>query len=101
MGHLESKGHFGSWDDNLQHAYNTELRLTGFFDHLGFPFSPILLNAYVGDPVAEVLGIPAARVRTVVADTTSIGFTHVTGGSHVTFATGMAATQLPRGWWRS
>jgi CO/xanthine dehydrogenase Mo-binding subunit len=40
-----------------------------------------------------VLGIPASRVRTVVADTTSIGFTHVTGGSRVTFATGMAATQ--------
>ena len=32
-------------------------------------------------------------MRTVVADTTSIGFTHVTGGSRVTFATGMAATQ--------
>jgi molybdopterin converting factor small subunit len=28
-----------------------------------------------------------------VADTASIGFTHVTGGSRVTFATGMAATQ--------
>ena len=28
-----------------------------------------------------------------MADTASIGFTHVTGGSRVTFATGMAATQ--------
>ncbi len=50
-------------------------------------------RASVGMMVAEVLGIPASRVRTVVADTTSIGFTHVTGGSRVTFATGMAATQ--------
>jgi CO/xanthine dehydrogenase Mo-binding subunit len=43
--------------------------------------------------VAEVLGVPATTVRTIVADTASIGFTHVTGGSRVTFATGMAATQ--------
>jgi len=50
-------------------------------------------RASIGMMVAEVLGVPAPRVRTVVADTASIGFTHVTGGSRVTFATGMAATQ--------
>ncbi|MDR3535731.1 MAG: xanthine dehydrogenase family protein molybdopterin-binding subunit [Acetobacteraceae bacterium] len=50
-------------------------------------------RASIGMMVAEVLGVPAERVRTVVADTASIGFTHVTGGSRVTFATGMAATQ--------
>ncbi|HUB15266.1 MAG TPA: molybdopterin cofactor-binding domain-containing protein [Acetobacteraceae bacterium] len=50
-------------------------------------------RASIGMMVAEVLGVAASRVRTVVADTTSIGFTHVTGGSRVTFATGMAATQ--------
>jgi CO/xanthine dehydrogenase Mo-binding subunit len=50
-------------------------------------------RASIGMMVAEVLGIAASRVRTVVADTASIGFTHVTGGSRVTFATGMAATQ--------
>jgi len=50
-------------------------------------------RASIGMMVAEVLGVPATRVRTVVADTASIGFTHVTGGSRVTFATGMAATQ--------
>src|ERR1700722_5686928 len=50
-------------------------------------------RASIGMMVAEGLGIPASRVRTVVADTASIGFTHVTGGSRVTFATGMAATQ--------
>ncbi len=42
---------------------------------------------------AEVLGIPVEKVRPVVGDTTSIGFSHLTGGSRVTFATGMAVTQ--------
>ena len=42
---------------------------------------------------AEVLGIEYEKVRPVVADTASIGFTHVTGGSRVTFATGMATVQ--------
>jgi CO/xanthine dehydrogenase Mo-binding subunit len=32
-------------------------------------------------------------VKPIVADTASIGFTHVTGGSRVTFATGMATVQ--------
>ena len=42
---------------------------------------------------AETLGIPFERVKPIVADTASIGFTHVTGGSRVTFATGMATVQ--------
>ncbi len=42
---------------------------------------------------AEVLGIPVEKVRPIVGDTASIGFTHMTGGSRVTFATGMAVTQ--------
>jgi CO/xanthine dehydrogenase Mo-binding subunit len=50
-------------------------------------------RASIGMMVAEVLGVPATSVRTIVADTASIGFTHLTGGSRVTFATGMAATQ--------
>ena len=40
---------------------------------------------------AEVLGIPAESVYPAVTDTDSIGFTHGTGGSRVTFATGLAA----------
>ncbi len=40
---------------------------------------------------AEVLGIPVDRVQPSVVDTDSVGFTAVTGGSRVTFATGMAA----------
>jgi CO/xanthine dehydrogenase Mo-binding subunit len=50
-------------------------------------------RASMGMMVAEVLGIPVSRVRATVADTASIGFTHLTGGSRVTFATGMAVTQ--------
>ena len=42
---------------------------------------------------AEVLGIPYDKVKPIVADTASIGFTNVTGGSRVTYATGMATVQ--------
>lgn len=42
---------------------------------------------------AEVLGIPVEKVRPIVGDTSSIGFSMVTGGSRTTFATGMAVTQ--------
>ena len=40
---------------------------------------------------AEVLGIPVEDVQPIVADTDSVGYTDVTGGSRVTMATGMAA----------
>ncbi len=39
---------------------------------------------------AEVLGLGIDEVRPMVADTDSIGYTDVTAGSRVTFATGMA-----------
>jgi CO/xanthine dehydrogenase Mo-binding subunit len=42
---------------------------------------------------AEALGIPYDKVRPIVADTASIGFSFLTGGSRTTFATGMAVTQ--------
>jgi len=42
---------------------------------------------------AEVLGIAVDRVRPIVADTSSIGYSFLTGGSRVTFATGMAVVQ--------
>jgi CO/xanthine dehydrogenase Mo-binding subunit len=42
---------------------------------------------------AEVLGVPMEQVRPIVGDTASIGFSFLTGGSRVTFATGMAVTQ--------
>jgi CO/xanthine dehydrogenase Mo-binding subunit len=41
--------------------------------------------------LAEVLGIRAEDVRPVVGDTELVGYTDVTGGSRVTFATGWAA----------
>jgi xanthine dehydrogenase molybdenum-binding subunit len=41
--------------------------------------------------LAETLGIPAKDVLPSVADTDSVGYTEVTGGSRVTFATGWAA----------
>ena len=41
--------------------------------------------------LAETLGIAAEDVRPQVADTDSVGYTDVTGGSRVTFATGLAA----------
>ena len=41
---------------------------------------------------AEVLGIDYNLVTPVVADTASVGFNFLTGGSRVTFATGMAKT---------
>jgi CO/xanthine dehydrogenase Mo-binding subunit len=42
---------------------------------------------------AEVLGLTAEEVHPVVADTESIGHTDTTGGSRVTFATGLAVYQ--------
>ncbi len=40
---------------------------------------------------AEVLGIPAEDVHPSVADTESVGYTFLTGGSRTTFASGWAA----------
>jgi CO/xanthine dehydrogenase Mo-binding subunit len=42
---------------------------------------------------AEVLGVAAEDVRPVVADTASIGYSMLTGGSRTTFATGMAVVR--------
>jgi CO/xanthine dehydrogenase Mo-binding subunit len=46
--------------------------------------------------VAEELGIPVERVRPSVADTDTVGFTDVTGGSRVCYATGMAVVRAAR-----
>jgi CO/xanthine dehydrogenase Mo-binding subunit len=45
---------------------------------------------------AEELGIDVAKVRPVVGDTDSVGYTDMTGGSRVTFATGMAVVEAAR-----
>jgi CO/xanthine dehydrogenase Mo-binding subunit len=45
---------------------------------------------------AETLGIDNHQIRSLVADTSSVGYTHVTGGSLVTFATGMAVVEASK-----
>jgi CO/xanthine dehydrogenase Mo-binding subunit len=45
---------------------------------------------------AETLGVDYNLVRAIVADTGSIGYTHVTGGSRVTFATGTAVVNATK-----
>jgi CO/xanthine dehydrogenase Mo-binding subunit len=42
---------------------------------------------------SEVLGVSVDKIRPIVADTSSIGHSMVTGGSRTTFATGMAVIQ--------
>jgi xanthine dehydrogenase molybdenum-binding subunit len=46
--------------------------------------------------LAETVGIGAADVRPQVASTDGVGYTDVTGGSRVTFATGLAAVEAGR-----
>lgn len=48
-------------------------------------------RASIAMQAAEVLALAAEDVRPQVADTDSIGYTGVTGGSRTTFATGLAA----------
>src|SRR5664280_1735636 len=45
---------------------------------------------------AETLGIDYDQVRPIVADTASVGYTHLTGGSRVTFATGIAVVEATK-----
>ena len=45
---------------------------------------------------AEELGIPYEKVRTIVADTSSLGYNDVTDGSRVTFASGLATIESAR-----
>jgi CO/xanthine dehydrogenase Mo-binding subunit len=45
---------------------------------------------------AEELGIPVEHVRPVVGDTEAVGYSDLTGGSRVTFATGMAVIEAAR-----
>ena len=45
---------------------------------------------------AEELGIEPDRIRPIIADTSALGFTFLTGGSRVTFASGMAVIEAAR-----
>ncbi len=53
-------------------------------------------RASIGMMAAEELGIPYDKVRTIVADTNSLGFNEVTDGSRVTFAVGLATIKAAR-----
>lgn len=46
--------------------------------------------------LAETLGIRAEDVTPTVVDTDSVGYTDITGGSRVTFATGIAAVEAAK-----
>ena len=50
-------------------------------------------RASIAMQAAEVLGLRAEDVRPTVVDTDSVGYTDVTGGSRVTFCTGIAAIE--------
>lgn len=45
---------------------------------------------------AEELGIDVTRVRPLIGDTDSVGYCDITGGSRVTYATGMAVIEATR-----
>ncbi|MDE3080524.1 MAG: xanthine dehydrogenase family protein molybdopterin-binding subunit, partial [Paracoccaceae bacterium] len=45
---------------------------------------------------AEELGVPYDKVRTIIADTASLGYNDVTDGSRVTFAVGLATIKAAR-----
>jgi CO/xanthine dehydrogenase Mo-binding subunit len=45
---------------------------------------------------AEELGIDYSNVRPIIADTASVGYNFLTGGSRVTFATGLAVVEAAR-----
>ncbi|NKC11092.1 MAG: molybdopterin-dependent oxidoreductase [Gammaproteobacteria bacterium] len=53
-------------------------------------------RASVAMMAAEELGVPAETVRPLIADTSSLGYTFLTGGSRVTFSSGMAAVAAAR-----
>ncbi len=45
---------------------------------------------------AEELGMDLDKIRPVIADTSALGYTFLTGGSRVTFSSGMAVVQAAR-----
>lgn len=53
-------------------------------------------RAAISQMAAEELGIPYDKIRTIVADTSSLGHNDVTDGSRVTFAVGLATINAAR-----
>ncbi len=50
-------------------------------------------RASTANIVAEILGIDYRKVSVLIGDTSTIGFSNLTGGSRVTYASAMVATQ--------
>src|SRR3954469_2984375 len=50
-------------------------------------------RASTANIAAELLGIDHSRINVLIGDTNSIGFSNLTGGSRVTFASAMVVTQ--------
>jgi CO/xanthine dehydrogenase Mo-binding subunit len=50
-------------------------------------------RASTANIAAELLGIHPSRVNVLIGDTASVGFSNLTGGSRVTFASAMVVTQ--------
>ncbi len=50
-------------------------------------------RASIANVTAELLGIEHKRISVLIGDTASIGFSNLTGGSRVTFASAMVVTQ--------
>ena len=50
-------------------------------------------RASIANVTAELLGIDHSRISVLIGDTSSIGFSNLTGGSRVTFASAMVVTQ--------
>ncbi len=54
-------------------------------------------RASLAQMAAEVLGIDYDKIRITVADTSSVGYNFLTGGSRVTFASGKAVIEAAKG----
>jgi CO/xanthine dehydrogenase Mo-binding subunit len=110
---LEAARDSDHWESPLPGANRGRGIAAGFWFNIGFPSScsgsvnpdgTVTLvegstdiggtRTSVAMQLAETLGIPAEDVRPQVGDTDSVGFTFLTGGSRVTFATGLAAYRL-------
>jgi len=50
-------------------------------------------RASTANITAELLGIPYSKVQVLIGDTSTIGFSNLTGGSRVTYASAMVVTQ--------
>jgi CO/xanthine dehydrogenase Mo-binding subunit len=106
---LEAIKNSPHYKSKLEGAYRGRGVASGFWFNAGMQSSAVVnihtdgtASVVTGSPdiggsrasmamiTAEVLGIPVTDVRPLVADTDSIGQCDVTGGSRVTFATGMA-----------